>query len=73
VCERAEIPWAEAHARVAADVEIDYAEDNRRDLLDLGLWGVPDYHVGPFTAWGRDRFWMLEELLRRSQRASLAA
>jgi 2-hydroxychromene-2-carboxylate isomerase len=73
VCETAGIPWDAAHARVESDADIDYAEQNRRDLFDLGLWGVPDYHVGPFTAWGRDRFWMLEELLRRSERASLAA
>jgi 2-hydroxychromene-2-carboxylate isomerase len=61
VCEQAGVPWRDAPWGV------DYAERNRRDLLRAGLWGVPCYRVGPFTAWGRDRFWMLEELLRRAQ------
>jgi 2-hydroxychromene-2-carboxylate isomerase len=67
VCEVAGVPWDAARERVASDAGIDYAEANRLDLLDAGLWGVPCYRVGTFATWGQDRFWMVEELLRRAQ------
>jgi 2-hydroxychromene-2-carboxylate isomerase len=66
VCEEAGIDWEAARDRIDGQAGIDYAEENRLDLLGAGLWGVPCYRVGTFTAWGRDRFWMLEELLRRA-------
>ena len=67
VAERAGIAWPDAHRRIQAGAGIDYAEANRLELLAAGLWGVPCYRVGAFAAWGRDRFWMLDELLRRAQ------
>jgi 2-hydroxychromene-2-carboxylate isomerase len=67
VCERAGVD-----STVGDD--IDYAERNRLDLLDAGLWGVPCYRLGDgFAAWGQDRFWMLEELLRRAGAAAAEA
>jgi 2-hydroxychromene-2-carboxylate isomerase len=60
VCERAGVDCE-------VDEDVDYAERNRLDLLEAGLWGVPCYRLGhAFAAWGQDRFWMLEELLRRA-------
>jgi 2-hydroxychromene-2-carboxylate isomerase len=67
VVERAGIPWEQARGRLASGADIDYAEENRRDLLASGLWGVPCYRIGEFAAWGQDRFWMLSEILRRSR------
>ena len=64
-CDRAGLAWSAVAQRLIADGEVPYAEANRRDLLDAGLWGVPCYRVGDFTAWGQDRFWMVRELLRR--------
>jgi 2-hydroxychromene-2-carboxylate isomerase len=70
VCENAGIPWDAARDRIESGAGVAYAEANRLDLLDAGLWGVPGYRVGrSFTAWGQDRFWMLEELLRRADAA----
>jgi 2-hydroxychromene-2-carboxylate isomerase len=66
VCERAGISWESARERIAAPAATEYAEDNRRDLLLAGLWGVPCYRAGDFRAWGQDRFWMVRELLWRS-------
>jgi 2-hydroxychromene-2-carboxylate isomerase len=66
VCERAGLDWEAARGVIAGDADIEYAEANRLELLDAGLWGVPSYRVGEFAAWGQDRFWMLDELLRRS-------
>jgi 2-hydroxychromene-2-carboxylate isomerase len=71
VVERAGIDWDAARKLIAAgsgddnDGEIAYAERNLADLLDAGLWGVPCYRIGEFTAWGQDRFWMLREIARR--------
>jgi 2-hydroxychromene-2-carboxylate isomerase len=37
-------------------------EDNRRDMLGRGLWGVPSFRVDEAPAlWGQDRLWMLEQ------------
>jgi 2-hydroxychromene-2-carboxylate isomerase len=66
VCERAGLDWRAARERLAADPPVDYAEENRLDLLRAGLWGVPCYRAGEFSAWGQDRFWMLREIRRRN-------
>jgi 2-hydroxychromene-2-carboxylate isomerase len=66
VVERAGLSWPDATALIAGGApESEYAERNRLDLLESGLWGVPCYRIGTFGAWGQDRFWMLREILRR--------
>jgi 2-hydroxychromene-2-carboxylate isomerase len=41
------------------------AEENRKALLDAGLWGAPTYRVnGGKAYWGQDRLWMIEEDLK---------
>lgn len=40
------------------------AEDNRLELLNKGLWGVPSFVVGSVAVWGQDRLWLVEEALR---------
>lgn len=43
------------------------AEENRKELLDKGLWGVPSFYVEGYSAlWGQDRIWMLERDLIQS-------
>ncbi|HPW28667.1 MAG TPA: DsbA family protein [Rhodoferax sp.] len=38
------------------------AEDNRSDMLERGIWGVPSFRVNEKPLlWGQDRLWMLEE------------
>ena len=32
---------------------------NREDLSELGLWGVPSFHIGNLAMWGQDRDWLL--------------
>jgi len=72
VVERAGLRWSDAAQTIASGAEIEYAERNRLDLLQSGLWGVPCYRVGDeFAAWGQDRFWMLHELLRRARERAL--
>jgi 2-hydroxychromene-2-carboxylate isomerase len=40
------------------------AETNRRELFELGLWGVPSFRVADTVAWGQDRLWVIEQALR---------
>ena len=41
------------------------AEENRKALLDAGLWGAPTYRVNGGPAhWGQDRLWMIEDDLK---------
>lgn len=41
------------------------AEENRKALLEAGLWGAPTYRVDDMPAhWGQDRLWALEEDLQ---------
>lgn len=43
------------------------AEENRKELLDKGLWGIPSFYVEGYSAlWGQDRIWMLERDLIQS-------
>lgn len=65
-CGRAGLDWNSAQAVLAAEPGLDYAEANRTALFEAGLWGVPSFRLGDFTTWGRDRLWMVEEILRRA-------
>jgi len=40
-----------------------WAEVNRQDLFNLGVWGVPSYHYGNTTVWGQDRLWAIEQAI----------
>lgn len=66
VCVRAGLDWERAKVTLASAPSLDYAEANRVALFEAGLWGVPSFRLGEFTTWGRDRLWMVEEMLRRA-------
>ncbi len=66
VCDAAGIAWPDADRLLAGPVDLAYAEANRQALLDAGCWGVPSFRLGDFVTWGRDRMWMIDELLRRA-------
>jgi len=42
-------------------------EDNRKQLEQLGLWGVPSFVSNKKTFWGQDRLTMLELSIKQSQ------
>ncbi|MFM7627401.1 MAG: DsbA family protein, partial [Gammaproteobacteria bacterium] len=49
-------------AALADDAWRTVVEENRRDMLSRGLWGVPSFRVDEAPAlWGQDRLWMLEQ------------
>lgn len=39
-------------------------EQNRKNMLELGLWGVPCFQLGTFSTWGQDRIWMVQNELK---------
>ena len=65
IVERSGLGWNEARARLGSDDWRQLADENRRQLLSLGLWGVPSYRLGTHATWGQDRLWMLEDRIRR--------
>jgi 2-hydroxychromene-2-carboxylate isomerase len=75
VAERVGISAEQAHAALADASWRAIAEENRTALLDLGLWGVPSFHIeGCEAHWGQDRLWAVErELTRPSSVRSPAA
>ncbi len=68
VCQQAGLRWTDVQTRLAGSLSLDYAEQNRVALFEAGFWGVPSFRLGSFSTWGRDRLWMIEEILRRAGR-----
>jgi 2-hydroxychromene-2-carboxylate isomerase len=69
--ERAGLSWEEAREHLDGEGWREEIEENRRRLLEMGLWGVPSFRLrGPegapdFCTWGQDRIWRVEEEIRR--------
>lgn len=64
IVERAGLDWVQAMQLIGNDDWRLQAEDNRREMMELGLWGVPSFRVGNTTTWGQDRLWVVEEALQ---------
>lgn len=64
MAERAGIDWTGVKAALADESWRATAEANRERLLELGLWGVPSFHVGDLAVWGQDRLWRVEDELK---------
>jgi 2-hydroxychromene-2-carboxylate isomerase len=63
LAERAGIPWADVRTALGDASWRPVAERNRQELLALGLWGAPTFHVRDLTVWGQDRLWAVQEEL----------
>lgn len=61
---RAGLDWTEAKASLNDESWRERVEDNRRELHDLGLWGVPVMRLGDVAHWGQDRLPFVEEHVR---------
>ena len=78
IVERAGLAGGEARAHLDRPGWRDELERNRQVLLELGLWGVPSFRLGggslpPYSTWGQDRLWRLEQEILRRQSASRGA
>jgi 2-hydroxychromene-2-carboxylate isomerase len=74
VVERAGLVWSEARPHLDQEGWRDELEANRKQLFELGLWGVPCFRIvgrggaPDFCTWGQDRLWLVETELRRRLR-----
>ena len=67
IVEAAGLDWAVARQLIGNDAWRPEAEVNRRELLGLGLWGVPCFAYNGVSAWGQDRLWVIESAIRSTQ------
>ena len=71
VVERAGLDWSEARAHQGREGWRDELETNRKQLLTMGLWGVPSFRLlgrpgePDYSTWGQDRLWRVEQEIRR--------
>ncbi len=63
IAERAGLDWSDVEHALNDTGWRKVAEENRKELPRLGLWGVPSFKYGDFAVWGQDRLWALEEAL----------
>ena len=63
IVERAGLPWSDARRALQDEAWRKTAEENRVELLGLGLWGVPSFRVRDTAVWGQDRLWAIQRAL----------
>ena len=65
VCERAGLDWSGAQAVIDNQDWQVWAEENRLQMMQSDLWGVPSFRLLDetgkelYAGWGRDRIWLL--------------
>jgi len=69
IAERAGVEWSEVNAAMGSDQWREMARGNAEELRRAGLWGVPSFRAGGYTAWGQDRIPMVADRLRRHRAA----
>jgi 2-hydroxychromene-2-carboxylate isomerase len=71
VVERIGLSWDESRPFLDSEGWRSELEENRKAMLDMGLWGVPSFRLSgepAFCTWGQDRLWLVEEQIRRRLR-----
>jgi len=64
ISERAGLAWPEVCTALENTQWRQEAEKNRKDMLALGLWGVPGFQLRDTVVWGQDRLAAVEVALR---------
>lgn len=67
VVEAAGLDWQAGRDILGNDDWRAEAEDNRTEMMALGIWGVPSFRVGKTATWGQDRLWLVEDALKQPQ------
>lgn len=65
IVERAGLDWSKARALLEDQGWREWAEENRKAMYDLGLWGVPSFRYGDTGCWGQDRLWLIEDEIKK--------
>ena len=66
------LSWQDAEPHLGSNEAEALLEANVQDMLAAGLWGVPSFRLSggyapPFSCWGQDRLWRVEqEIIQRS-------
>lgn len=74
-CERAGLDWAAAKDVVDNKDWESWAEENRQQMMQSDLWGVPSFRLLDedgteiFSCWGRDRIWLLAHEIQKALEA----
>jgi 2-hydroxychromene-2-carboxylate isomerase len=66
IVQRAGLSWEQAQQALKDPAWRVQAEANRAEMFELGLWGVPSFHVAHTAVWGQDRLWAVQEALMAS-------
>jgi 2-hydroxychromene-2-carboxylate isomerase len=67
IIERAGLAWPEVCVALENNQWRQMAENNRKDMLTLGLWGVPGFQLRDTVVWGQDRLAALEMTLHKDR------
>ncbi len=68
VTERAGMNWSQAHAALEDGRWRPWVQEHRKEMADVGLWGVPCLRYGDFMTWGQDRFWRIRQVALQADR-----
>lgn len=66
ITERCGMPWDQCQIALKDQAWRVRAENNRAELFELGLWGVPSFKINDLAVWGQDRLWAIEEELSKN-------
>ncbi len=59
ITDRTGLSWPAAKAAMDGDDWRETVGENRKSMMESGVWGVPTLRLGEFVAWGQDRDWLL--------------
>lgn len=65
--ERTGLNWQEAKQYLSKNDWESATEQNRKDMIAAGFWGVPTFHYGQYHYWGQDRLWAVEKQILAEQ------
>jgi 2-hydroxychromene-2-carboxylate isomerase len=71
VVEKAGLDWGEARRIVGKSGWQDLVEENRLEMYESGLWGVPSFRLldqagrSVLALWGQDRLWLFAKEIQR--------
>ena len=69
IIEMAGLNWDAARPLIGNEDWRNTAEQNRAEMMEHGVWGVPSFRVDDETVWGQDRLWAVEDMVKRKAAA----
>ena len=66
IVDSAGLDWTQASAVLGDESWKKIAEENRQEMDDLGLWGVPSFRIDETATWGQDRLWVIGDRMLKN-------